>query len=372
MRPLHTTTLALCLAGAFAMPGAQAGLSITTLEPGGDGLLTQIRSGALDLRWWEMTGHGVASQARYFETRVSQLHNPALGGLEYLNLVADSGWNATQQVGQLVTAFASVDVTPIDSGTFSAPAAAQSSLFGNHVRAHTGDRLSMINDVPVNVGGATYQAFSIYKTGDNHADARSAWYDTWQADASGAYPLTVRLDGSFSHDPGCGVQFCGLTTPAGITSVERRSRQMDFMASFTVLDLDTLVDCDDPDACGTTGPRPTAVAQLTADYRHDGDDSFPLLHDTTHTLDFTAIAGHHYLVIGLMEADSRNGGRVSFENSFRLTGIGAPAGALQSSALGGGDLAAHFPSPVPEPATALLWAGGLAGWLVLRRRARRT
>ena len=368
MPTIRTSTLVLCVAGACALPSARAGLTITSLDPAGDGLLTQIRSGALDLRWWEMTsGHGVASQARHVETRTSQLHNPATGGLDYLNLVADSGWNATQQIGQQVAAFASVDVTPIDTGGFVAPAAARSSLFGNHVRARTGDRLSMLNDVPVTVGGNDYPAFSIYKTGDNHADARSAWYDTWQAKQTAVYPLTLRLDGSFGHFSRDGV--CLVTTPAGITSYKRLSRQMDFQARFTVLDLDSFVDCDDPDACGTTGPRPKAVAQLTADYRHDDDDAFPLWHDSTHTLDFTTIAGHRYLVIGVMEADASNGGLVSFDNSFRLTGVAAPVGALSSSALNG-DLASGFQQPVPEPATALLLAGGLAGLCALRRRTR--
>ena len=81
MRHFRSITLALCLAASLALPHAHAGLSITTLDPDGDGLLTRIRSGALDLRWWEMaTGHGVASQARFVETAVSQLYNPALAG----------------------------------------------------------------------------------------------------------------------------------------------------------------------------------------------------------------------------------------------------------------------------------------------------
>jgi hypothetical protein len=308
MHKPRSIALALCLAGTLALPSAHAAISITTLDPGGDGLLTRIRSGALDLRWWEMTtGHGVASEARFVEGRVSQLYSPTLGGLEYLDLKADSGWVRTQQIGQQVGASASIDLQDQPPG-FSTPAAARSSLFGNHVRARTNDRLSMWNDIAVKLGDTTYPPLSIFQTGDNTADARSAWYDTWQATQTGTYPLTVRLDGSFSHFS-C-LQFCGITTPSGITHVEQRSRQMDFTASFTVLDLDTMVDCDDPDECGATGPRPKAVAHLTAEYLRDDDDSFPLLHDTTHTLDFATIAGHRYLVIGLMEADARNGGQI--------------------------------------------------------------
>lgn len=130
------------------------------------------------------------------------------------------------------------------------------------------------------------------------------------------------------------------------------------------------MDCDDPDACGTTGPRRKALARRTATATQVDEDSDPLLHDPTHILDFQPIAGHRDLTIGLMEAGAENGGRVGFENSFRPGGVDGPAGGLRSSALGGGDRVAHVQSPVPEPGTALLWASGLAGWLALRRRAR--
>jgi len=365
MPTIRTIAAALCIIGTLAWPSAQAGLRITTLDPLDGGLLNHIDSGALDLHWSDMTtGSGVASQARYFETRRSQLYKPAIGGLETLDLIADSGWSGTQQIGHQVGAHASLDVQP---DIFIDPAAARSTLFGNHVRAHSGDRYTMVNDVEVTLGGTTYPPLTIHQSGFNRADARSAWYDTWQAKQTAVYPLTLRLDGSFGHFSRDGV--CLVTTPAGITSYKRLSRQMDFQARFTVLDLDSFVDCDDPDACGTTGPRPKAVAQLTADYRHDDDDAFPLWHDSTHTLDFTTIAGHRYLVIGVMEADASNGGLVSFDNSFRLTGVAAPVGALSSSALNG-DLASGFQQPVPEPATALLLAGGLAGLCALRRRTR--
>lgn len=365
MHPLRTAALALCLTGSLGLPHAHAGLTFTTLQPQDGGLLNHIDSGPLDLRWGDMTtGSGVAAQARYFETRVSQLYNPALGQLEYLDLMADSGWKGTQQIGQQVSAFASIDLQP---DIFIDPATAKSSLFGNHVRAHTGERLTMVNDVPVTLGGNVYAPLTIHQSASNRADARSAWYDTWQAAETGNYALTLQLDGSFSNFSCDGP--CLVSTPGGITSSKRRSPQMDFQASFTVLDLNTFVLCDDPDTCGTTGPRPKAVAQLTVDYRNDSDDVFPLVHDSTHILDFATTAGHRYLVIGLMEADASNGGQISFDNSFRLTGVAAPVGALHSSALGG-DLASGLQQPVPEPATALLLVGGLAGLGALRRRAK--
>ena len=367
---LRRTALA-ALVACTTVPFAHAGLTVTRMQADDDGVLRSIRTGALDQHWSALTtGNGVVAQARFIETSVSSLIDPAGKGLEFLNLEADSDWVTRTQRGASANAFASIQLTPVDPGTFRYPASASASLWGNHVRAVTARQLAMENDVDVSVGGQDYPAYSIFLTRGQSASARSAWYDTWVADGSSSHPLTVRLDGSFSHDQPCLVQACGLIIPPGITSIDTRSPVMEFEASFTVLDLDTLVDCDDPDACGITGLRPKAVAWLKASYSAEDDDSDTLLHDSTHILDFQPIAGHRYLTIGLMEAGAENGGGVSFENSFRLVGVGGPAGGLRSSALGGADLVAHFQSPVPEPGTALLWAGGLAGWLVVRRRRR--
>lgn len=372
MHPIHLILHRAALAALItctAAPVAHAGLTVTQGQPDDDGVLRSIRTGALDQHWSALTtGNGVVAQARFVETSVSQLIDPATHGLEYLSQQADSGWITTSLRGAAANAYASIALTPIDPATFLWPAGASASRWGNHVRAATGLQLAMENDVDVSVGGHDYPAYSIFLTRGQSASARSAWYDTWLADGSNSHPLTVRLDGSFGQDQTCLVQGCGLIIPSGITSIETRSPVMAFEASFTVLDLDTLVDCDDQDACGITGPRPKAVAQLTAAYTQDDEDDDPLFYDTTHVLDFQPIKGHRYLTIGLMEADAHNGGRVSFDNSFRLVGVGGPAGGLRSSVLGGGDLVAHFQSPVPEPATALLWAGGLAAWLALRRR----
>lgn len=357
------------LALVLAVPAVQAGITITTLQPGDSGLLPSIRSGALDLHWSAMTGSGFAAQARFVDTRVSQLIQPG-GGLLYKNQKADSDWIVTTVKGQWVTADASIELQAIDPATYVAPAGAGASLFGNHVRARTGQRLAMENDVDVNVGGQTYAAYSIFSTGGNGAEARTAWYDTVLADTTGTHQLTLRLDGRLGEAQPCLAQPCGMSIPAGITVIDTRSPVIRFSASYTVLDLDTLIDCDDSDACGSGGPRPKAVAQLTATYAQDDEDSLPLLQDSLHQLDFETIAGHRYLTISLMEASASNGGRVDFENSFRLTGVAGP-GVLQSAALDGGDLVTHFMRPVPEPATTLLWAGALACWVALRRPLRR-
>ena len=368
MRHIHPIAIALCLVAAWAQTSAHAGITVITNGPSDSGILPVIRTGALGTNWDELTpGWGVASQARYVEERYSQLIDPANKGLAYLALTADSGWQSSQVAGQSVTANASIDMTPIDPNSFVSPAYARTTRLGNHVHAHTGIRLTMENDVPVSVQGVQYPAFSIFKNSSNSADARSAWYDTWLAKKDGLTPLTVRLDGGFSHDQPCLVQMCGQIIPAGITTVDAQRKSMAFNASFTVLDLDTLVECNDPDVCGGSPERPKAVAWLTAEYEQDDNDTLPLSYDSVHTLSFQAIAGHHYLVIGLMEASADNGGRVAFDNSFRLTGVGAPVGTFTSAAFGG-DLTSGIQLAVPEPASALLWLGGLAGLLALRRR----
>jgi len=369
----HTRTLAIALiiAAGLAPASAQAGITVVTNGPFDSGILPVIRTGALGAEWDELgNGWGVASQARFVEQRYSQLINPATKGLEYLALTADSGWQGTQAVGQAAWAYASIDVTPIDPNTFVPPAYARTSRLGNHVHAYTGQRLTMENDVPVSVQGVQYPAFSIFKSSSNSADARSAWYDTWLAKEDALTPLTVRLDGSFSHDQPCLVQLCGQIIPPGITSVDVQRKAMAFTASFTVLDLDTLVECNDPDFCAGSPERPKAVAWLTAQYAQDDNDNLPLAYDSVHTLSFQAMAGHHYLVIGWMDASADNGGRVAFDNSFRLTGVGAPVGTFTSAAFGG-DLTTGIAQAVPEPASALLWMGGLAGVLALRRRRMR-
>lgn len=371
MRHTHFVAIALCLVAGWAQTSAQAGITVITNGPSDSGILPSIRTGALGANWDELTpGWGVASQARFVEQRFSQLIDPANKGLVYLALTADSGWQSSQGVGQPVTADASIDVVDIDPNTYVAPAFARTTRLGNHVHARTGQRLTMENDVPVSVQGVQYPAFSIFKTSTNSADARSAWYDTWLAKEDALTPLTVRLDGGFSHDQPCLVQFCGQTLPAGITSVDLQRKSMAFSASFTVLDLDTLVECNDPDVCGGSPERPKAVAWLEAEYSEDDNDSLPLFYESVHTLSFQAIAGHRYLVIGLMEASADNGGRVDFDNSFRLTGVGAPVGTFTSAAFGG-DLTLGIQQAVPEPASVLLWMGGLAGLMALRRQQAR-
>ena len=366
MHATRTLAIALAIAAGWAQTSAQAGLTVVTSGPSDSGILASIRTGALGTSWDQLTADwGVASQARYTEARFSQLINPVGGQLVYEALEADSGWQSTQAAGQSAKANASIG-PPTPAGN--APAQARTTKLGNHVRAYTGVRLTMENDQAVNVGGVNYAAFSIFQNSSNSADARSAWYDNWVANDDQSAPLTVRLDGSFSHDLPCPDQACGIIIPAGITAIDQQRKTVAFSASFTVLDLDTLVECNDPDACGGNPERPKAVAWLQAVYVPDDNDNLPQSYDLQHTLSFQAISGHRYLAIGSMEASADNGGQVDFDNSFRLTAVGAPVGTLTSAAFGG-DLTLGVQAAVPEPASALLLVGGIAVLLAIRRRS---
>lgn len=367
-RPLlHPALAGVAAALLAASPAAQAGFQLTMLDPDAGGVLPIVRTGPLD-NWQALSGSGQLSTARYVEGRLSRLVDPAVGGPVLLDEVADSGWHSSTTAHQAVSAYASVDLEVVPPGGIPSPARARSAPFENHLQAHSGQRLRMENDVSVVVSGVEYAPLQLYRYGRNTAYAGSAWYDTWQAQQQASTTLTLQLDGSLSHDPGC-LANCLLTTPAGITRTTLQKPQMDFEANFTVLDLDTLVSCDDPDECAGPGLRPMAVAMARVLYVAESGASFPQALDLPLSLSFEALAGHRYLAIGSLQAEAINGGRVSFYNSLRLTGVQAPAGTLLSTALGGADLAGHFAQPVPEPASLLLWAAGLAGLAAWRRRA---
>ena len=353
----------------LAASAAQAGVIITRLDPDAGGIVPVIKTGALDLfPTLPSSGWGVASAARYFQSRTSQEIVPATGALQYQHLQADSGWNVSAQSGDAVGAYASIEVSPLPPQP---PAQARSAPFENHARATSGDRFEMINDTPVTVSGVDYPALSIYRTSANEAAARSAWFDTWQANLNGPTQLTVNLNGSFALDNLCSRITCLHTPPTGANRITRRGFDLDFEANFLVLDLDTLVTCDDPDECSSPAERPMAVAQLNARFVRDIADTFPSALNLQEVLSFESQAGHRYLVVGIIDATGNNGAIVDFYNSMHLSGVDAPIGAFTSAALGG-DLASHFLTPVPEPGSVALWVTGLAALVALagRRRGR--
>ena len=91
------------------------------------------------------------------------------------------------------------------------------------------------------------------------------------------------------------------------------------------------------------------------------------------TLSFDAIAGHRYMVMGVVEVEAANGGDIDFFNTMKITDIDVPSGLLRAD-VDGRDIADLFgpdAGVVPVPATLwLVLAGGFAAGC-LRRRARR-
>ena len=101
------------------------------MQPGDDGVLRSIRTGALDQHWWALTpGNGAMAQARFVETRVSQLIDPASQGLELLNQVADSGWVTTAQRGVSANAAASIQRTRASFSSSNASCSCQAARAG--------------------------------------------------------------------------------------------------------------------------------------------------------------------------------------------------------------------------------------------------
>lgn len=362
-RPLLPTTLAALML--VASPASHAGLAISYLDPLQGGVLHSIPSDPL-ARWQHLIGTGQVAAARFTEQRRTRLVDFALNQPVVENLFSDSGWVSTAVAGQPVGAFASVVLTPQPAVN---PARARAAPFENHVRASTQRKVQMENDVPVTLDGVEYGIEDLYVYNHNNAYATSGWFDTWTAQAQASATLTLRLDGKFDQSSCLGDQTCLVASPPGITSVYYSAPHMSFSASFTVLDLDTLVTCDDLDLCDDFDGQPMAVAMAQARYVRDGAAAFPQLVDESLNLSFQVQAGHRYLAIGVMEAAAGGGGSIDFYNSFRITSLEVPAGALLSTALGGSDLAGHFAQPVPEPASVVMWALGLiAVGAQMRRR----
>jgi hypothetical protein len=346
----------------LVVSAAHAGMKVSMPGPfDNDGSPLRLISGPFNLSTTQpITGNGYFSSASYVDRRSSRLPTGPNGALERIDLVADSGLNSTSVPNVAVSAFASVDLIPIDPATFVYPAAAKTDAFQNHIRAQSRGVLAMEQTQPVTLNGVNYPAFSIYQYTPNSANATSAWYDTWSASASAQVKVNFRLDGDFSKNSHCtfAIPPCIAIVPPGINDVHAEPGTIIFRTRLAVYDLSQLVPCEDPDACGNQSLIPLNMGMFLAEYQRSSSDVLPLAYDTNFSMSFNAIAGHRYYAFGEMEAQARDGGSIDFSNTFGITRVDAPLGTLTSAAAGG-DLVQFF-QPVPEPRTVLLMVLGLA------------
>lgn len=227
------------------------------------------------------------------------------------------------------------------------------------------------------------------------AQVESWWMDTWTPSADTLVSLRFRVHmnlGAVFGDRSdsfielaphelYGQGFAGQ----GLDNVQQRQRSdiQNLLAGLGVWDLSDQADmyCD-PDREHPAGTVcPTAVAshfiEETTDLRQLIEDGGSLLLDTVFEIQFMALAGHDYRVVGGIQGSSSDGADLDGFNTFELTQVSLTGGAtLRSSAAeafgltlpglqaGGGD-----PNTVPEaPTLALLLVAALG---LLKRRPQR-
>ena len=301
---------------------------------------------------------GFFSGARAVDNRRSRL--PVAGEPVFEDVTNTSGLVSSTTAGTTVVASASLQVLPVP---FLGPAVArsESSRFENHASASTMPQATFWNSQPVVIGDQTYEPEFFYLEHRRTAVAESAWFETWTAQGQGQASITLALDGHLGRSS-CNGSPCLTSSPAGTDASRTDDPYVSLDARFVVFDLNTLIVCDDPDECGFTGVgHPLPLTTLTARYR--GDDGLPFDFDDSWTLSFDAIAGHRYMVMGVVEVEAQNGGDIDFFNTMKITDIDVGSGVLRAD-VDGRDLAGLFgpdAGVVPVPATLwLVLLGGLA------------
>ncbi|MBK7260700.1 MAG: hypothetical protein IPI03_01895 [Rubrivivax sp.] len=204
------------------------------------------------------------------------------------------------------------------------------------------------------------------------AFATSAWYDTWTANIDTITSLSLSIDGQLATSPFCPTR----QLPTGTDAFRSDQGWVSLSAKFIVYDLGRLAYCaeEDLDECGYSDvPHPMPMAIFTA--RYSGDDELPLDFKYEGNLSFQVTAGHRYLAVGTLNLEATNGGEIDFFNTFRLSGVNAPRGALFSGGANG-DLVGYFDrtdpggNDVPTPATLWLLLAAGAAARISRSRSR--
>ena len=183
------------------------------------------------------------------------------------------------------------------------------------------------------------------------ADAASAWRDVWSFSADGHLSATLKLDGQSST--ATNNLFFPSTFSYGVASTLG-----DWFYEFSVWDVNHL----SPDSDGFPGPTRVAHVRDQAAGANEQRGSFA----SDLKLDFDYVSGVSYVVIAQLAVHARNGRDIDLYNTARLSDV-ALSNAATLSALSGHDYVA---AAVPEPQTVALFAIGLVGLALHRRRPR--
>lgn len=183
------------------------------------------------------------------------------------------------------------------------------------------------------------------------ADAASAWRDVWSFNTDGHLSATIKLDGQSSTATN------NLFFPSTF-DYSVASTLGDWFYEFSVWDVNHL----SPDSDGFPGP--TLVAQLRDQAVGANEQRRSFASDLK--LEFDYLNGVSYVVIAQLGVHARNGRDIDLYNTARLSDVALSNGATLT-ALSGHDYVA---AAVPEPQTVALFAIGLVGLALHRRRLR--
>ena len=184
------------------------------------------------------------------------------------------------------------------------------------------------------------------------ADARSAWRDVWSFSGDGHFSATIALDGRSDTTTGA---FFPSTFNYGISATLG-----DWFYELDVWDVSHL----SPDSDGFAGPTLVARVRDNAAGANEQRASFA----SSLALDFDFVSGASYVVTAELGVTARNGRTIDLYNTARLGDVRLSNGA-NLNALSGHDYL-NVQAPVPEPQTWVLFAFGLAGLTLYRRRQR--
>jgi hypothetical protein len=242
--------------------------------------------------------------------------------------------------------------TGLDPDAYSARA--QTSFGENHVAVNTARHYDFDSE-----------SGDYFLSHRSYGEATSQWSDEWTFTGSGSVSLEIDWDASFEIDPLCGGQPCSVNLPNGTDSSNLREIFYTYRATFGVFDLDDLDTIFPGD--GDPYEVPSTVASVYV--RHDSYENAQSLDPIAgeEVLSFTPIAGHRYVVAGVISLGGAYGADVDAFNTLALTRVLlGPGLTLNSAAVE--QLGASYNVVVPEPTTASLLVLALAGFGIARAR----